>query len=123
MGNTLLDHSGSPAYTWLLCLLYVCFLLNHTFSKHIGTIPMQAATGSTPDISPLLRFQWWEPVYFKEDDSDFPSDSREHRGQFIGISENVGHIMTFKILTDDTLKIVHRSNVCSALETDLTLNF
>ena len=26
--NTILSHTGAPANTWLLCLLYVCFLLN-----------------------------------------------------------------------------------------------
>jgi hypothetical protein len=31
------------------------------------------------------------------------------------ISESVGHAMTFKILMDDTLKVIHRSNVRSAL--------
>jgi hypothetical protein len=59
------------------------------------------------DISPLLCFHFWEPVYYKLDDSDFLSDSREKRGHFIGISESVRHIMTFKILTDNTLKVIH----------------
>jgi hypothetical protein len=27
--NTILDRSGAPAYTWLLRLMYVCFLLNN----------------------------------------------------------------------------------------------
>jgi hypothetical protein len=58
---------------------------------------------------------FWKPVYYKLDDSDFPSDSREKRGHFVGISESVGHAMTFKILMDDTLKVIHRSNVRSAL--------
>jgi hypothetical protein len=52
---------------------------------------------------------------FKLDDSDFPSDSHEKCGHFVGISESVGHAMTFKILTDNTLKVIHRSNVRSAL--------
>ena len=26
--NTILSHTGAPENTWLLCLLYVCFLLN-----------------------------------------------------------------------------------------------
>jgi hypothetical protein len=66
------------------------------------------STGSTNDISPLLCFHFWEPVYYKLDDSDFPSD-------FVGISKSVGHAMTLKILTDQTLKVIHRSNVRSAL--------
>jgi hypothetical protein len=41
MMNTLLDRSGSPPYTWLLCLMYVAFLLNLTFNWTIGGIPLQ----------------------------------------------------------------------------------
>ena len=68
-----------------------------------------------PDISPLLHFSFWDPVYYKLDDSDFPSDSTEGRGHWVGIAENVGHAMTYKILTDDTKKVIYRSNVHSAL--------
>ena len=50
-------------------------------------------------------------MYHKLDDSDFPSDSREKRGRFVGISEHVGHALTYKILTDDTKRVIHRSNV------------
>jgi hypothetical protein len=101
--------------TWPLCLMYVCFLLNNTWCEVVDDIPICMSTGSTDDISPLLCFHFWEPVYYKLDDSDFPSDSREKRGHFLSISESVGHAMTFKILTDDTLKVIHRSNVRLAL--------
>jgi hypothetical protein len=114
--NTILDLSGAPAYTWLLCLMYVYFLLNNTWCEAIDDIPIRMSTGSTNDISPLLCFHFCEPVYYKLDDSDFPSDSHEKRGHFVGISESVRHSMTFKILTDDTLKVIHRSNVRSALK-------
>ena len=39
----------------------------------------------------------------------------EKLGRFVGSVEYVGHALTFKILTDDTLKIIHRSNIRSAL--------
>jgi hypothetical protein len=45
----------------------------------------------------LVCFHFWEPVYYKLDENDFP----------FGIRESVGHAMTFKILTDDTLKVIH----------------
>jgi hypothetical protein len=109
--STILHRSGAPAYTWLLCLIYVCFLLNNTWCEAVDDIPIRMSMGSTNDISPLLCFHFWEAVYYKLDDSDFPSDSREKCGHFIGISESVGHAMTFKILTDDTLKVIHQSNV------------
>ena len=76
--NTLLDRCGSPAYTWLLCLMYVCFILNQTANKSINhQIPLTILTGSTVDISPMLRFFWWEEVYYKLDDSSFPLESPE----------------------------------------------
>ena len=103
MANTILDHAGSPGYLWLLCLMYVCFLLNHTASTSLTyATPLQHATGSTPNISPLLWFTWYKPVYYKVDDSAFPSESREELGRFVGIAEHVGHAMTFKILMEDS---------------------
>ncbi len=110
--NRMMERAGSPAYTWLLALFYVCFLLNHTASKLLNwRTPLERLTGTTPDISPLLRFHWWQPVYYKVDDSNFPSDTTEKSGRFVGIAENVGHAMTYKILTDDTHKVICRSNV------------
>ena len=53
---------------------------------------------------------------YKLDDSDFPLDSCEKRGHWVGVAEHVGHTMTFKILTDDTRKIIYRSNIRSALD-------
>ncbi len=55
MTNTLLDRSGSPACTWLLCLMHVSVLLNLTHNWTLGGIPLQCAEGSTQDINlPLL---------------------------------------------------------------------
>jgi hypothetical protein len=98
--------------------MYVCFLLNNTSSKALsGSVPIQVLTGSTNDIRPLLQFQWYEPVYYMVDDSSFLSDSHEWRGYFVGITEHhVGHAMTFKVLTDDTKKIIYHSNIHSALD-------
>ena len=105
--NTVLDRTGAPPSVWLLCLFYVIFLLNHTFCQSINDIPIQQLNGSTSDISPILRFHFWEEVYYHHDDSDFCSDTREGHGHFVGIAEHVGHAMTFKILTSDTHKVIY----------------
>ena len=44
---------GAPAYTWIIALVYVCFILNHTHADGINGILITKATGSTADISPL----------------------------------------------------------------------
>ena len=53
--NRIMDRTGAPAFTWLLCLLYVCYLLNHTYNETVKDVPLNKLTGSTMDISPLLR--------------------------------------------------------------------
>jgi hypothetical protein len=45
------------------------------------------------------------------DETTFPSESKELHGRWVGVSENVGHFMTYKILMDDTHQIIHRSNI------------
>jgi len=36
----------------------------------------------------------------------------------VGIAKNVGHAMTYKVLTVDTQKIIYHSNLCSASSAD-----
>ena len=117
--NYIMDRSGSPPYTWLLALLYVCFVFNITATPSLGwNCPLNVLTGTTHDCSPLLRFRWWQLVEYKEDDTIWPSESPTSIGHFVGFSENVGHSMTVKILTLDTLKVLHRGNVRSAENAD-----
>jgi hypothetical protein len=117
MANTIIDCTGLPPQTWLLALMYVCFVLNFTASASLKwRTPMEILTGASPDISPLLSFRWWEPVYFKLHNASFRSDSRERRGHFVGIFEHVGHAMTYMMLTNDTQNIIHLSNVQTALD-------
>ena len=73
--------------------------------------PLEVLTGSTPDISILLRFGWWDPVLFHQDDSAWPSESTELSGRIVGVAEHVGHAMTWEVLSDDTQKVLHCANV------------
>ena len=77
--------------------------------------------GTTPDISFLLHFSFYEPVYFRIDSSEpdlnFPSSSNEKKGYWVGFADNQGDCLTWRILTEDTHKIIIRSGVRSALRT------
>ena len=124
-----MNRTGAPAHCWLLCMLYVCNLLNATASPALGCLtPLQALTGQVHDISHFLHFSFWEPVYYKVDDSEpdhrFPSQSNEKRGHWVGFADNQGDHLTWKILTDDTNTIIIRSAVRSATKTspNLTLD-
>ena len=113
--NNIMNRTGAHASTWLLCLNYVCYLLNHLASDHLGNIsPLQALTGQQPDISALIQFHFFEPVYYLMPTQDFPSESEEKLGYWVGIAENCGDALTYQILTEDTLKIIPRSVVRSA---------
>ena len=107
--NRIMDRSGAPANTWLLCLMYVCFLLNHTYNTSIKGIPLQHLTGDTMDISVLLKYRFWQKVYYKKVDTGFPSESTEGVGYIVGISEHCGHALTYMVLTEDTQKVIFRS--------------
>ena len=72
--------------------------------------PAHVAEGETPDISHVLMFHFYQPVWFLDPSTSFPN-SKERRGRFVGFAPNVGDVLTFKILTDDTNKIIHRSVV------------
>ena len=109
MANTIMDRTGAPPKAWLLCLMYVAFLLNHTWSDNIKNVPLTALLGVTVDISVLLRYHFWQEVYYKAVEPGFPSDTKEKLGHIVGISEHVGHALTWKVLDAHTNKVVHRS--------------
>ena len=120
--NIILNRTGAPASCWLLCLLYICFILNHTATESLNwKTPMQVLTGETSDISIIMQFVFYEKVYYSSVNTSFPSQSTEEVGYFVGFGETVGDAMTFKVLTSDTNKIIYRSNVRSA-EKETTKN-
>ena len=120
--NTVMNTSGCPACCWLLCLQYICVVLNHLASPTLqGICPVQSLEGTTPDISFLLHFSFYEPVYYRIDSSEpdlnFPSSSNEKKGYWVGFADNQGDSLTWRILTEDTQKIIIRSGVRRALRT------
>ena len=65
MVKHLLAYSGAPENCWLLALQYACFVLNHVASERLGwRTPSEWLLGSTPDITVLLYFVFFQPVYY-----------------------------------------------------------
>ena len=113
--NRLLDRTGAPPECWLLALSYASFVYNHTAVKSLNwRTPIEMLTGTTPDISVLLRFQFYEQVYYKTEEPSFPSESPESLGRLVGIAQHVGHALTYKVLTSDTNKVICRSEIRTA---------
>ena len=107
-----MSRSGAPANCWLLCLIYVCSLLNHIACTALdGKIPLFAHTGIAPDISIILLFTFYQPVFYATYEQNFPSESEERAGYWVGFGEHCGDAMTHKILDHDTQKTIYRSAV------------
>jgi hypothetical protein len=96
--------------------MYVCFVLNNAFWEGIQSTPLRQAYGTDNNISPMLCFSFYKPVYYLVGETTFPSESKELHGQWVGVSENVGPFMTYKILMDDTHQVIHCSNIRSAAD-------
>lgn len=115
--NNLLDCSGAPGSLWFLAMSHVCLLLNYTVNETIGNaIPLSILTGTTQDISALLHYDWFQPVYYREEETRFPSMAVEKYGWIVGIAENVGHALTFKVLSEDTQRVLHWSVIWTATD-------
>ena len=111
--NRIMDRTGAAGELWLLCITYVASLLNHLANPNLGNLtPLTKMYGTTIDISQFLEFHFNQPVYYAADNK-WPSESPEKSGRWVGVAENVGDALTYKILTDDTNKIIYRSAVRS----------
>ena len=126
--NWYMNHRNVAPNAWLLCLQWIADVMNHTAEKSLGwRTPLQVLTGQTTDISILLVFLFWDVVYVpRYTDSGYSGlvgseQSSEIRGRFVGFAFDVGHALTFKILTDDTKKIICRSRVRLAKDNENNL--
>ena len=125
MGNCQEMGQQDHEFLWLpsICLASLPPICLCPSQPHVLSCPgsLQALTGQTPDISFLLHFPFWEPVYYtvhpNKPSSNFPSTSNEKKGYWVRFSNNVGDKLTWKILTEDTKHLIFRSAVRSANNT------
>ena len=60
-----MNRSGAPASSWFLCLIYVCYLLNHIACTALDEkLPLLPLAGITPGISIILLFTFYQPVFY-----------------------------------------------------------
>ena len=97
---------------------WVADVMNHTAEKSLRwKPPLEILTGQTIDISICLCFLFWDVVYcsccaendYHEQVGSEKSD--EIRGRFVGFAWDIGHTLTFKVLTDDTRRVIKRSRL------------
>ena len=76
-----------------------------------GSIPLLVLYGITPDISIMLLYTFYQPVFYDTHDQHFPSETEERAAFWVGFGEHCGDAMTHKLLDKITQKIIYRSAV------------
>ena len=85
----------------------MCYLFNHIACNALDRkIPLLALTGITTDISIILLFTSYQPVFYTTYDQHYPSEREERAGYWVGFGEHCGDAMTHEILDHDTQEIV-----------------
>ena len=66
MVQHLLNTSGAPDYCWLLAFNYACYVTNHLATERLEwRTPFEWITGRTADLTVLLAFIFFEPVFYR----------------------------------------------------------
>ena len=91
-----MNRTGAPADCWLLCMIHASYILNHLSCEALaGNVPLGMLYGVSPDISIILLYAFYQPVFYATHNQSYPSVSEERD----------------KLLDDDTKKILYRSAV------------
>ena len=116
----IVNTSGCPLLAPLLAV-HLCCTQPLGISNSSRHMPCSSFGRHTPDVSFMLHFSFYEPVYYRIDSSEpyliFPSSSNENKGYWVSFADNQGDRLTWRILTEDTQKIIICSGVRSALRT------
>jgi hypothetical protein len=94
VNNNALDWLSAPVYTWLLCLMYVCYVLNRTYNETINGIPLTVGTGQ------LLNFHLWQKVVYRREEESL-------RYLDVSIRQRFGDNQSM-ISSPDVQKVVYR---------------
>ena len=74
---------------------------------------------SYTDISILLNFYFWQPVYYLLDPTEqaFPGKLKEKIARWANVNESIGSKMCYTLVDDKSENIICRSVSISATET------
>jgi hypothetical protein len=107
-----LDRTGAPDNLWFLAQDYLAHVLNLSANQQINwKIPEQVSRGDIP------MFYWFEPVLYLDPVSIFRfPEIPERLVYFVGFADNIGDALTFKILKNDLVTVLHGSMVRSVAD-------
>jgi len=112
-----MDHVEALPHAWFLCLQYVTFLFNSMYLPQIKSTPAFALSGSINDNSMLLTSTFGSLfILGMESLMGFNLSPKRAAVIFVGFAKHVGHVMTFKVLADDSQKVFFHSTICFSIE-------
>jgi hypothetical protein len=72
-----------------------------------------------PDISHIVMYYWFESLLYLDPVSKFQStETTERPGNYVAFADNIGDALTFKILKNELVTVLHRSVDRSAADTN-----
>ena len=93
-------------------MIHASYILNHLSCKALdGNVPLGMLYGVSPDISIILLYTFYQPMFYATHNQSYPSVSEERAAQWVGFGEHVGDALTHKLLEDDTKELLYRSAV------------
>jgi len=94
--QTLLDRTGAPStILWLQAAEYLADIHNISADESVRwEIPTTIRHGDTPDSSAYLHFMFHESICWYHDPLETYPFSKEKAGYWVGVTHNVGDILT-----------------------------
>jgi hypothetical protein len=82
-------------------------LLHNDHPACDGRTGFEHVTGSTPDISPLAMFDFWEPVWFLMPVAEYPFEKKTI-GRWLGVATNCTDDMAYIVLPKSGIPITRK---------------
>src|SRR5210317_1054222 len=108
--HKLLDHTGAPDTAWYLAMKYLAKIHNICYDPTLGTTPEQRRHGVTPEILSFLQHRFWDPILYYDHEAAWP-ETKERSGRWVGLAENIGDVLTYWIIDDQSKQLLARSVV------------
>jgi len=106
-----LRQTAAPLQTWSYCAIWVTGIRHLMASDNPmlnGVTGMEHVTGSTPDISPLALFDFWQPVYFLMPVEAYPHEKKVI-GRWLRVAKDCTDEMAFVVLPISGVPITRKS--------------
>lgn len=104
--------TGTPMPFWCYCCEFISRIMSYIarplFSLK-GRTGYEMVTGSTPDISEYCDFEWYQPVWYYDEITQFPEEKRQV-GRWLGPAHRTGQALTYYIINKKA-NVIARSTV------------